>query len=132
MVTVSKLWRRVIVSISISIPLLVVAVLVVKRLTALPTLTILASGLVFVFLFNLALVFALLRSAEHKDLRNAFLVFLLPMPLYALSAFLGASERTEAYGFGILFLTMIAHYTVGRSYVRKSLRRIGEQEANRR
>ena len=115
----------------IAIPAIAVAVLVARRLTGLPTLIILGSGLVFIFLFDLALAFTLPHFAKHKTVRDALVLLLLPMPVLAVSAFLMGSERTFRYGSLFLLLGIVLQFLGTKSSLAK-LRKVKEGKTRQR
>jgi Kef-type K+ transport system membrane component KefB len=86
-------------------------------------LIVLGIGLIFAFLFGATSALALLRADEHRGLRNAVLIFLLPMPLYALGMFLGASSSAWPYAVVLVLAVVLAKKKWLYPLVKESLRK---------
>src|SRR5712692_1103105 len=111
----------------VAIPVIVVGALVARSLTHWPMSVILASGLVFIFIFDLALALTLPHFAKHKDLRTAFVLLLLPMPVLALGGFLAASERTSPYAMVLVPAGVVLGIFTAKASLSK-LRRLKEEK----
>ncbi len=89
-----------------------------KRLTHLPVLILVGWASLLACAFMLALAFLLPPLAEEKALRNAFVVRSLPLPLYAIGAFLGASGRI-VLSLCVVLLAILLHHAVVRPYAKR-------------
>jgi len=112
---VTKRWALAfIVGVSVALGGLIAA----KRLTHLPVLILVGWACLLACAFMLALAFFLPSLADEKALRNAFVVRSLPLPLYAVGAFLGASGRIVLSLCVVLFAILL-HYAVVRPYAKR-------------